>query len=112
MQESEAYATIKDHKEIFLNKFSCCLINPPKSSVCKISTVILDKINNHIQNETSPNQWKKKTSSVIEWFVSIKEKERSPFMVFEIESLYPSITDGLFTKCYTAFKTNNQNIRL
>ena len=48
--------------------------------------VILDKINNHIQNETSANQLKKKTSSVIEWFVNIKEKERSPFIVFDIES--------------------------
>ena len=34
---------------------------------------------------------------VIECFVNIKEKERSSFMVFDIESFYPSITEHLFT---------------
>ena len=95
MQETEAYITIKDHKESFPNKIPCRLINPSKSSVGKISKVILDKINNHIQKETSANQWKD-TSSVIEWFLNIKEKERSSFMVFDIESFYPSITERLF----------------
>ena len=43
--------------------------------------LILDKINNHIQKETSANQWKDfRQSSVIQWFVNIKEKERSSFM--------------------------------
>ena len=87
MQETEAYITIKDHKEIFPNKIPCRLINPSKSCVGKISKVILDKINNRIQKETSADQWKG-TSSVIEWFVNIKEKERSSFMVFDIESFY------------------------
>ena len=34
---------------------------------------------------------------MIEWFVNIKEKERSSFIVFDIESFYPSITEHLFT---------------
>ena len=72
------------------------MINPSKSSVRKISKVILDKINNCIQKQTSANQWKD-VSSVIEWFVNIKEKERSSFMVFDIERFYPSITERLFT---------------
>ena len=88
MQETEAYITIKDHKESFPNKIPCHLINPSKSSVCKISKAIIDKINNHIEKETSANQWKD-TSSVIEWFVNIKEKELSSFMTFDIESFYP-----------------------
>ena len=96
IQETEAYITIKDHKESFPNKIPCHLINPSKSSVGKISKVILDKINNNIQKETPTNQWKD-TSSVIEWFGNIKEKERSSFMVFDIESFYPSITERLFT---------------
>ena len=65
-----------------------------------INSVILNKINNHIHKETSANQWKD-TSSVIEWFVNIEEKERSYFMVSDIESFYPSITE----------QTNNWNIR-
>ena len=96
MQETEAYITIKDHKESFPNKIRCRLINPSKSSVGRISKVNLDKINDNIQKKTSVNQWKD-TSSVIEWFVNIKEKERSSFMVFDIESFYPSITECLFT---------------
>ena len=71
------------------------MINPSKSSVGKISKVILDKINKHIQKETSANQWKD-MSSAIEWFVHIKEKERSSFMVFDIEYFYPSIIERLF----------------
>ena len=51
MQETEAYITIKDHKENFSKKLPCRLINPSKSSVCKISRAILDEINNHIQKE-------------------------------------------------------------
>ena len=96
MQETEAYITIKDHKESFPDKIPCRLINPSKSTVGKISKVILDKINDHIQKETSVNQWKD-TSSVIEWFVNIKEKESSSFMAFDIESCYSSITERLFT---------------
>ena len=48
MQEPEAYITIKDLKESFPNKIPCLLTNPSKSSVNKISKVILDKIINHI----------------------------------------------------------------
>ena len=44
LQETEAYITIKDHKEDFPN-ISCRLINPSKSSIGKISKVILDEIN-------------------------------------------------------------------
>ena len=91
MQETETYITMKDHKESFPNKISCRLINTSKSSVGKTSKVILDKINSHIQKETSANQWKD-TSSVIKSLVNIKEKKRSSFMVFDIESFYPSIT--------------------
>ena len=70
MEETKSYITIKKRKESFCNKFPCHLINPSKSSVPKISKVILDKINNHIQKETTAYQWKD-TSSVIEWFVNI-----------------------------------------
>ena len=41
------------------------------------------------------NQWKD-TSSLIEWFVSIKEKKRESLMFFDIGSFYPSITERLF----------------
>ena len=79
MQETEVHITIKGHKERFPDKIPCHLINPSKSSVGKISKVILDEINNHIVKETSANHWK-------DTFANIKEKEHSSFVVFDIES--------------------------
>ena len=87
MLETDAYITIKDHKEDFQKKVSCRLINPSKSSIGKISKMILDKINSIIQSKTSVNQWK--DMSVIEWFINIKSKESSSFIVFDIESFNP-----------------------
>ena len=72
MQETEAYMTIKDDKEDFPNKISCCLRNPSKPSIGKISKVILDKIKQQIQLITKVNQWKD-TSSVIEWFINFEK---------------------------------------
>ena len=94
MQETKACTTIKDHKD-FPNKIFCCLINPSKSNIGKISKVILDKINNIVQSRTSVNQCKD-TLSVIEWFINIKNKEISSFFLFDIESFYPSISEDLF----------------
>ena len=48
LEETEAYITIKDHKSEFPNKIPCRLIYPSKSSIGKISKVILDKINEKI----------------------------------------------------------------
>ena len=36
MQETKAYVTVKGYKEDFLNKISCHLIKPSKSSIGKI----------------------------------------------------------------------------
>ena len=49
LQETEAYITIKNHKEDFPNKISCRLINLSISNIGKGSKVILDKINQQIQ---------------------------------------------------------------
>ena len=67
----------------FWNKISFRLINPSKSSIRKISKVILDKMNQQIKLITKANQWKD-ISSVIKWF---ENKEWSSFMIFDIESL-------------------------
>ena len=45
IQESEAYITVKDHKEGFRNRPLFRLINPSKTQLGKISKKILDKIN-------------------------------------------------------------------
>ena len=51
-------------------------------------------MNNDIKLETSAIQWKS-TSSLIEWFVNIKEKKRLSFRLFDIESSYSSVTECL-----------------
>ena len=97
MQESECYITIKDHKEDFPNKLSCRLINPSKSDIGKVSKQILDKINSNIRASTEINQWQN-SKSVIDWFVNIRNKNKTTFFQFDIESFYPSISPQLFNK--------------
>ena len=97
LQETEAYITVKDHKDDFPNKIPCRLINPSKSSIGKISKTILDRINKNVVTSIQINQWKN-TSSVIEWFKKINNKDKSSFIQFDIESFYPSISENLFIK--------------
>ena len=104
MYENEVYITIKDHKEDFPNKISCRLINPSKSDIGKISKQILDKMNFKIISETKLNQWKNSTS-VIEWFNNIPNKNQHRFVVFDIESFYPSISEDLFNEALSFAKT-------
>ena len=47
MEETEAYITVKDHKEGFPHKLSFRLMNPSKSDIDKISKNLLDKINHN-----------------------------------------------------------------
>ena len=97
MQESECYITIKDHKADFPNKLSCRLINPSKSDIGKVSKQILDKINSNIRASTEINQWQN-SKSVIDWFVNIRNKNKTTFFQFGIESFCPSISPQLFNK--------------
>ena len=84
MYENESYITIKDHKENFPNKISCRLINPSKSDIQKISKTILDKIISKIVSLTNVNQWKNSTS-VIEWYKTIPNKDQYRYIIFGIE---------------------------
>ena len=103
LQESEAYSTVKDHKDGFPNKISCRLKNPSKTDIGKISKSILDRVNESILNVTQLNQ-RKNTSSVIDWFKSLKETSKCSFVIFDIENFYPSITPELFSNAITFAK--------
>ena len=93
----DAFITLKDHKPNFANKPTCRLINPTKSEIGKISKVILDRINDKITTKTNINQWKN-TSSVIEWFKKIENKQQHNFICFDIVEFYPSISQKLLNK--------------
>ena len=55
MQETEAYITIKEHKDEFPNKIPCRLINLSKSNIGKINKAILDNINKNVLRSTEIN---------------------------------------------------------
>ena len=64
LQESQAYITIKDHKENFPANPSFRLINPSKTDVGKISKQILDRINKDLLPSVEVNQWRNTKSAI------------------------------------------------
>ena len=94
----------KTTKEHFPNKISCKLINPSKSDIRKISKTILDKVITKIVSLANVNQWKNSTS-VIEWYKTIPNKDQYGFIIFEIENFYPSISLELFNEALNFLKT-------
>ena len=104
----DAFITLKDHKPNFTNKPTCRLINPTKSEIGKVSKGILDRINSNITKTRNFNQWKN-TASVINWFKSLQNHQRSSFICFDIENFYPSISQDLLNKALD-FASNYDNI--
>ena len=97
LEEAEASITVKDHREYFPHKRSFRLINLSKVELGKVSKRILDKINKYIIEHTKANQWKKR-ASVTEWAKAIKSRQQCTFIVFDIESFYPSTLSDVFNK--------------
>ena len=95
--ESEAFISIKDHKQNFPSKITCRLINPAKNNIGTISKNILDRVNSNLRQITKSNQWQN-TAQAIEWFTTIPNKEKKSFFKFDIINFYPSITEELLTK--------------
>ena len=89
-----AFITFKDHKRNFPNNLKCRLINPSKSNLGKVSKQMLEKINKSVRDLTGNLQWRN-TASVIEWFKSIKNKNKCKFIKFDISEFYPSITKDI-----------------
>ena len=92
----EAFLTLKDHKENFANNLPCRLINPAKSEMGAVSKRILDKATMALKKKLEVRQWKN-SMEVIEWFRSLKEKDKCTFTCFDIVEFYPSITEELLT---------------
>ena len=94
---TECYLTIKDHKEEFMSKMPCRLINPAKSDIQKVSKIILDEVCTKIREIKNPNQWRN-TAAVIDWFTKLENKKIMKFFKFDIEAFYPSITKEILQK--------------
>ena len=64
MEETEAYITVKDHKDGFPHELSFCLTNPSKSDIGKISKKLLEKIKKIVILNTNVNQSKNTTTAI------------------------------------------------
>ena len=95
--KTEAFVTLKDHKENFSQNPKVRLINPNKSQLGKISKSKLDKINRTVREKTKSNQWRS-TKDVISWFKNIENKPKNNFIQCDIDNFYPSITETLLNK--------------
>ena len=91
LQSKEAFVTLKDHKDNFVNNTKCRLLNPAKSDLGKVSKKILARVVTDSSEKTKMQSWKN-THSVIEWFKELKNKQKLSFLQFDICEFYPSIT--------------------
>ena len=96
----DTFKTLKDHKPNFANKPTYRLVNPTKSEICRISKVTLDRINSKITRASKFNQWKN-SSSVIEWFKAIENKQHHTFICLDIVEFYPPSAKSFSTKHLT-----------
>ena len=95
--KSDAFITVKDHKESFPRKIECRLINPAKSNFGRISKQILAEAVSCINKTTGANQWTS-TGEVKDWFTNLEDKSSLKFLKFDIVAFYPSISQELFDK--------------
>ena len=58
LAKTGGFITLKDHKENFVNKPTCRLINPAKTELGKISKTIIEDINKQLIEKLKVNQWK------------------------------------------------------
>ena len=94
-QKKQSFITLKDHKENFENYPKCRLINPSKTDIGKIAKQILESYVSKIRGITGVNQWGN-TSGVTNWFTGMIGQLKNPkFLIFDIESFYPSISQQL-----------------
>ena len=87
-------ATLKDHKDTFLEDPKIRMINPTKCEIGRISKNILSKIIHAVRGKTKFNQWIN-SDEVIDWFSALPNKQRLKFISWDVVSMYPSISENL-----------------
>ena len=83
-------------------------MNPTKCDIGKISKIILDRVNHDLSTLTRYNQWES-SKTVIDWFNDIPDKNKCSFLIFNIQELYPSISEELLRNAIQ-FASENMNI--
>ena len=91
---NECFITLKDHKENFLSRPQCRLINSAKNELGRVVKIKVEEINREIRYTTGVNQWQS-TQSALDWFKRIENPASYMFLKFDIVSFYPSIGSKL-----------------
>ena len=94
LAKSEAFLTLKDHKENFTTALPCRLINPSKPEMGIVSKRILESAVHAVREGSRVNLWRN-TAAVINWFQGIEGKKDCSFLRFDIVDFYPSISEDL-----------------
>jgi glutaredoxin-related protein len=97
MTNTDAFISMKDHKENFCSKPKCRLINPAKNNLGRVSKQILKNINRMVRANTKLNQWRS-IVDVIAWFNTLENKSTFSFIVFDVVDFYPSISENLLSQ--------------
>ena len=107
LELSDRIEHLKDQKENFSSKLPCCLINPSKCDLGKVSKQKLEKLNKVMVQHLNANQWKNSTN-VIKWFTALENKTDCSSIKFDIREFYPFITEDLL-KTSSSFANEYQN---
>ena len=75
LTHKDAFVSLKDHKDNFQNYPTCCLINPTKSELGKVSKQILDKINTALIDKTVLTNGRTQRAALT-WFINIPNKTK------------------------------------
>ena len=92
-----SFITIKDNKPNFRNNTKCRLINPAKNELGLVSKKYLEEIIANVANTIKVNQWRN-TTTAIDWFKLLPQKDKSRFIKFDIVEFYPSISEKLLNR--------------
>ena len=93
----DSFVTLKDHKPGFRSNPQCRLLNPTKPELGRVSKKLLDRINSELRAKTSLRQWRR-TQETRDWFINLKQKHTMTFVKFDVEAMYPSISEELLAK--------------
>ena len=99
-QKRDAFITLKDHKQNFINNPKCRVINPCKSELGMVSKQMLVKITSAVKVKSHLQQWKN-TDAVIDWFSKLDNKAKMHFVQFDVVNFYASITPTIVENAIT-----------
>ena len=90
----ESFGTLKDGKHDFRTNPKMRLLNPTKMELGRVSKQLIEKVVSEVREKTGLLQWKN-TTSCLQWFDKIQDKNQCTFMQFDLANFYGSISKEL-----------------